>query len=338
MHRLEEHITRVDEKADIQESKLQARLERVSEDVTQRTETTMRLTEENVEALVKKQGDAVMEAMQEAFQEENASLQNHIDRLIVGDATAEAPQQAEHVIGLLRKFDERLDKGVSSHTQCEHWRELAEAVKAQKKEVDEVLGQTKDENQGLQDNVQTLEGQVAMLEGNLEIAREQLSKPVIWSTLIEILDEIHAHKNVTMSLHTGEIDVLTGMNFEPRKPSEPPDAIFTSQELADDVLSDLVVLLSAFKGVPVCIESHIKPAKGPPAFWQKVTTARAELVKTSLQELGVDISLVTTKGLVGNKGLNKNQMRLKVDIFPEPPAEDKKGGKGRSASPSASPR
>merc|ERR1711977_765533 len=109
-------------------------------------------------------------------------------------------------------------------------------------------------------------------------------------------------------------DVVAGVDFKPLIPTDRPIAECRNEEEADKALADLAQLLVTFRDVELCVESHLKPAKGPPAFWESLAGSRAELVGEKLVKFGAKPALVTTIGLPGDKGLNRDLIKVKLEM------------------------
>jgi len=121
--------------------------------------------------------------------------------------------------------------------------------------------------------------------------------------------------NVAVNLQTMALDIKKAIEFKARKPTEEPTAAFTNTGAADDVIQDAAEVLKLFPGLPVTVESHVKPGKGgTEQFWEQIATNRADLVSQQMAQKGVEESQLQTKGLSGKKGLNTNAIVVKLTL------------------------
>lgn len=336
LQRLEDNLTRVADEVACQDAKMQDRFEEVLGQVTGRTEATMRWATRDLEESINRATERMLASLQNTSSDENLALKQHFNRLIVGRddmvplaSETDSQRGEEYVNGLLHRFDARLDDGVCSHRQAEQWREAAEAMKQERGTIELEVEQAKLQNDELRGSMKELEEQIVDLERDLGEAQKALQTPATWSALQKKVDEVQSGGNLKIDLQTAEIDILSGITFAPCKPTEPPVAKVMDEIAAQKALMDTAGVVSMFEGVPMCIESHIKPAKGPAAFYDQLTVNRAEFVKESLEKLGVNVASIVTKGLPGNKGLNKPWLRIKLGIFPEAPAPQQAATTGK---------
>jgi hypothetical protein len=66
------------------------------------------------------------------------------------------------------------------------------------------------------------------------------------------------------------------------------------------------------------IEGHTKDiGSGEPEFWQSLAEHRAALCATTLGEMGVESSMLSSIGLPGTRGNNRVEVVVKLDIIDE---------------------
>jgi len=314
MQKLEERTLRVAEEVACQDANTQARFEGVKTQVTERTEFTMGWVTKDLSASLQRATETMIASLRKTTVQDLFSIKQHFDRRIIG-ATPDGAEE-EHLHALMKKFASQLENGVSSHQSAERWRHELQVLKNEHGNMVSASQQGKSEREDLGNVIRERDLQLEKLAADLATTKQALNAPVAWVTLQKQVDRVQAKKNISLDMVAGEIDILTGMDFTSVNPSDPPIAEFRSEEAADKALADMAVLLYTFRDVQVCIESHMKAAKGATAFWDSLVANRADLVKERLKKLGVNTAMISTIGLRGDKGLNRNCIRLKVNLFP----------------------
>lgn len=131
--------------------------------------------------------------------------------------------------------------------------------------------------------------------------------------LVEKIRDIERRGNVTIDLKNGDVDIIRGLDFKPRKTTETPDAEFSDYEKGDATLQDVAELVKMFD-VPLVVEGHSKG--GENEFWQQLASNRSRYVMDKLIEFGIPKGHIIAKGLPGKKGRNKACIVIRLDIFP----------------------
>jgi len=245
--------------------------------------------------------------------------------------------------GGVKEFMAFLDKRMAAwetatNEELVHCRETAEKMTAQVQELEESSSamQKKFANaeELWQETGATLNGQVMKLESDLSTAQEaaRLAEAGSMRTNMLRLKNIDARGVVQLDRQSGQIKLVSPIEFAAVKAGGPTDAKLNNLSLLQNAAKDIVELSNIFDG-PLTVEAHTKQAKGAtPAFWDEVATRQAECVVGELQQNGVPGDKLIAKGLAGNKGQNENVVlvQLDKDLFPgvvEPAAAKPKKGK-----------
>lgn len=159
-----------------------------------------------------------------------------------------------------------------------------------------------------------LQHQVMVLKRELAEAKEKSSGQNTAVDVLVKIQNIEDRGNLVVDYRTGDVEVAREIPFEAKRQSEEPLAEFKDATVAREILFDIVELWEVFR-VVMTIEGHTKG--GETGFWQALADNRAELIVSTLEEMGVCPEMMVAKGLPGKKGLNKVGVMVRFDIFPE---------------------
>jgi hypothetical protein len=110
---------------------------------------------------------------------------------------------------------------------------------------------------------------------------------------------------------SGVVALLQSLDFVPKTQNMEPRAEFKDPITADAICGDLADLSKLFH-CPMTIEGHTKG--GTDQFWQKLASERARVVAEKVIKFGADASLVKTRGLPGELGMNEVKTHVYMDI------------------------
>jgi len=321
MQKLEERTFRVAEEVACQDAKSASRFETVLKEVIGRTQSTMNVATHDLAATMKRASEDMIESLKKTQAEDLLILKRHFDRRIVGvsedceENGSDGNENEEHLHALMRKFGAQMDNGVSSYHQAEFWHGEVKALKDEKEEKIVALEKSKEEKEEKDKIISERDEQIVELMSEIAEKDKTLNMPVSWKRMRREVQSVEKNGHVRIDIQAGEIDVVGGVDFKPLNPTDRPIAEFRNEEEAEKALADLAQLLVTFRDVEVCVESHLKPAKGPPAFWESVAGSRAELVGDRFAKIEAKPALITTIGLPGEKGLNRNLIKVKLEMF-----------------------
>lgn len=325
MNELQERSERLAEEVASQDANLSERVDQILGQVSERVEATMQWSTRDIAASTLQASQALAEELRASNQQECKALKQHFTRLIAGSgehemgkdiSETEADGVRDHVHGLMQKFDDKLGKGVCNLQQAEHWRAESNLARQHKTEVEATLKETQDEVSDLVAQHEKLEQTLRDREEELEQLQAKLLEPVQWRKFKRQVEDVEARGRVRVNLQDGELEFVPTLEFMPKKPSEEPVASWKSDGIAEAAIADAAEVLSSLSGIEGTVESHTKTGKGAPAFWDRLTVNRADLVKESLESRGVPKGVLRASGLPGQEGLNKSSIRIKLAIFP----------------------
>ncbi|CAE8614367.1 unnamed protein product [Polarella glacialis] len=338
----------------LQDDFIRDRLEEVFKGIGDRVETSMRWTAGEIAQSTMKACQESAESMRVISTADRLMLQEEITRLISGaddaddaDETVggsqeeqaqpthesdkrpkrrpslkaqlqEAKKAPENVQSMLRQFSRRLEEGVASHAQAENWRNIFSETKISLDTTSADLARCETGAKEAQVMLEKAEGELKLCSSGLLEAQAKLQGPIEWGRYIQCVDAVVKRGRLTVSLQDQEIELIQGMNFLPRKPSEGPAAEWQDLAAAEEALADLLELLKgSFAGLPLTIESHAKTVKGPAPFWESIATNRALFLRDALEQKGIPGQLLKSAvGFYGNKGLDRPCIKIKIALFP----------------------
>jgi len=149
------------------------------------------------------------------------------------------------------------------------------------------------------------------VEADLEYERSHRASP---TALLENIRDIERHGYVKINVGTGDVEVLRGLDFKPRKSTDEPTAEFINNIEGEAALHDIVALYKMFE-VQMTIVGHTKG--GESGFWEALSLNRAKHVVEKLARQGVSTEHMVSKGSPGKRGLNRGCVVIHLDIYPD---------------------
>jgi len=237
------------------------------------------------------------------------------------DSDTPADKNMPAVLPRLKILDERLRKlDDDSLKNVEEWRNEAKMWQQGRDEAVLEVERMHKLFDGAQDDVRTLEAHTAKLEEQLVELQVSLAKsekePA--GQALQHLREVEARGNCRVDRITGNLDLLRPVEFLARKPTESPVAELKDTDVSLPVLLDVAAIWNLFGG-PLEVKVHSRTGRGGTAiFWERLAIARAELLRSLLQENGVPSHFIDARTLMAAKSLSNAQvlMRLGRDVFP----------------------
>lgn len=285
----------------------------------------------------------------------------HLDDTLCGGVHDDPPEASKSVTATLRKLEARFTRWeATTGSDAAQWREAAADLRADLQKSHETLASQADEwsqqvEQGKQEAAE-LHEQIVRLKQNIVQKEQELmqaemtlaaARDVSLSNGLKRLHGIEARGNVRINLHSGELQLLKGVEFVPpgKQSSTPPSPHFIDSRAAELALADVVEIHGLF-GLSLGVEVRSKPAaaKGQGVakkFWEDVAVGWANFLTEELVKGGVPREHLSARGVMGGKDQATNSVLVQLDrdCFPaeEAPALASKNQRGKSASPSPKP-
>jgi len=314
------------------------RFETMVEAAIQRITLETSRTTETVAASLREQAVADCEAVKKHAESLVVGEHDGMTELAAGSATSpfcesprsgprtpvdregdEAEPQAA-VLPRLRIIDERMRKiDDESVKNFEEWREDSRKWQQGRDEavleldrVHKLLNDAQDEVKHLEAHTLKLDEQVADLQETLAECRKNPA-----GQALQRVREIEARGNCRVDRLSGSLELLRPVEFSTRRPTESPRAELKDASLAANVLMDVAEIWNLFGG-PLELQVYSRTGRGgSAAFWDQLSTLRAELLRSRLEENGVPSHFINARKVVGGKGLTTQVlMRLGRDVFP----------------------
>lgn len=327
---LNEYITTsefVSQQFENQHVVLQDKLGSVMQDIGSVMQSRMQSSADEIAASTLQAAHEGARNMKMVTTSEIEKLRRYMQRLIAGTDEDTEEEAEEGLRPMMQNFGEILVQGVSTNQQAEDWRQMAVHAQEEMQAAREALESKCFETEELRKKWLDMDGSFQVQQDTLKSAQELLAKPWPWTRYSAFLDEIVARGRVKVNVYEEVLEVLSGMNFEPRKPTLPPTAALMDPDAAETALSDAFEVLECFGDLPLVVESHVKTQKGKAEFWDAIALNRAELIRDLLESKGVPFRQMTAVGCYGKAGLDRNSIILRPKLFPK-----------KEVSPKASPR
>lgn len=324
---VETYASQVSQQFENQHVVLQDKLGSVMQDIGSVMQSRMQSSADEIAASTLQAAHEGARNMKMVTTSEIEKLRRYMQRLIAGTDEDTEEEAEEGLRPMMQNFGEILVQGVSTNQQAEDWRQMAVHAQEEMQAAREALESKCFETEELRKKWLDMDGSFQVQQDTLKSAQELLAKPWPWTRYSAFLDEIVARGRVKVNVYEEVLEVLSGMNFEPRKPTLPPTAALMDPDAAETALSDAFEVLECFGDLPLVVESHVKTQKGKAEFWDAIALNRAELIRDLLESKGVPFRQMTAVGCYGKAGLDRNSIILRPKLFPK-----------KEVSPKASPR
>lgn len=126
--------------------------------------------------------------------------------------------------------------------------------------------------------------------------------------LLRRIRDIESRGRISIDLKTGEVMVLVGMEFLPRKRTDLPTAEFLDAEAGASAVRDVAELQALFQ-VHMVIEGHTK------GDWEQLAVNRADFIVEQLERMGIQRAHMDARGFPGKRGLNRACVIVRLAIY-----------------------
>jgi flagellar motor protein MotB len=125
-----------------------------------------------------------------------------------------------------------------------------------------------------------------------------------------------AHDDTVAEITDAQIKLKEAIDFKPVHHGKKPVASYKDEDKTIGVLGDVADILQIYSSATVVIEGHTAtPPEKMDSWAHELAINRAEKVKASVVQHGIDVKRLSSKGLPGNLGDNTPDVKLKITGF-----------------------
>jgi len=125
-----------------------------------------------------------------------------------------------------------------------------------------------------------------------------------------------AHDDTVAEITDAQIKLKEAIDFKPVHHGKKPVASYKDEDKTIGVLGDVADILQIYSSATVVIEGHTAtPPEKMDSWAHELANNRAEKVKASVVQHGIDVKRLSSKGLPGNLGDNTPDVKLKITGF-----------------------